>query len=174
MIVRSMRLALLLVLLVVLQTTVFPHVRVAGVVPDLGLVAAVAIAVRYGPELGAGFGFAAGLAADVFLQTPLGLGALAFGLTAFLVGVMQTRLVSPAWWMRPAVAVGAGIVSGLLFIGLGAVVGQDQLVAVHSLRIVGFAAIYDGVVALVLFPMAAAVAKPRDLEGVQVARYGAS
>ena len=174
MIVRTMRLALLLVLLVVLQTTVFPHLRVAGVVPDLGLVAAVAIAVRYGPELGAGFGFAAGLAADVFLQTPLGLGALAFGLTAFLVGGMQTRLVRPTWWIRPAVAIGAGVVSGLLFIGLGAVVGQDQLVAVHSLRIVGFAAIYDGVVALVLFPLAASAARARDLDGVQVARYGAS
>ena len=120
------------------------------------------------------FGFAAGLAADVFLQTPLGLGALAFGLTAFLVGAMQTRLVSPAWWIRPAVGIGAGIASGLLFIGLGAVVGQDQLVAVHSLQVVGFAAIYDGVVALVLFPMATAVARARDLDGPQVARYGAS
>ena len=174
MMVRTMRLALLLVFLVVLQTTVFPHLRVAAVVPDLGLVAAVAIAVRYGPELGAMFGFAAGLAADVFLQTPLGLGALAFGLTAFLVGAMQTRLVSPAWWIRPAVGIGAGIASGLLFISLGAVVGQDQLVAVHSLQVVGFAAIYDGVVALVLFPMATAVARARDLDGPQVARYGAS
>ena len=172
--VRTMRLALLLVFLVVLQTTVFPHLRVAAVVPDLGLVAAVAIAVRYGPELGAMFGFAAGLAADVFLQTPLGLGALAFGLTAFLVGAMQTRLVSPAWWIRPAVGIGAGIASGLLFIGLGAVVGQDQLVAVHSLQVVGFAAVYDGVVALGLFPMATAAARARDLDGAQVARYGAS
>ena len=172
--VRTIRLALLLVFLVVLQTTVFPHLRVAAVVPDLGLVAAVAIAVRYGPELGAMFGFAAGLAADVFLQTPLGLGALAFGLTAFLVGAMQTRLVSPAWWIRPAVGIGAGIASGLLFIGLGAVVGQDQLVAVHSLQVVGFAAVYDGVVALGLFPMATAAARARDLDGAQVARYGAS
>ena len=172
--VRTMRLALLLVFLVVLQTTVFPHLRVAAVVPDLGLVAAVAIAVRYGPELGAMFGFAAGLAADVFLQTPLGLGALAFGLTAFLVGAMQTRLVSPAWWIRPAVGIGAGIAAGLLFIGLGAVVGQDQLVAVHSLQVVGFAAVYDGVVALVLFPIATAVARARDLDGAQVARFGAS
>lgn len=172
--VRTIRLALLLVFLVVLQTTVFPHLRVAAVVPDLGLVAAVAIAVRYGPELGAMFGFAAGLAADVFLHTPLGLGALAFGLTAFLVGAMQTRLVSPAWWIRPAVGIGAGIASGLLFIGLGAVVGQDQLVAVHSLQVVGFAAVYDGVVALGLFPMATAAARARDLDGAQVARYGAS
>ena len=100
---RLVRLALLLVALVLLQTTVFPHLRIAGVVPDLGLVVAVALAVRYGPELGAGFGFAAGLASDLFLQTPLGLGALAFGMTAYLVGLSQTRSCarpggSRRWW----------------------------------------------------------------------------
>lgn len=174
MIVRTMRLALLLILLVVLQTTVFPHLRVAGVVPELGLVTALAIAVRYGPELGASFGFAAGLASDVFLQTPLGLGALAFGLTAYVVGAMQAALVRPAWWVSPAVAIGGGTLAGLLFIGLGAVVGQDQLVAVHSLRIVGFAALYDGVIALALFPIAIGAARPREDAGTGVPRYGTS
>ena len=125
--VRFIRLALLLILITVLQTAVFPHLRIAGVVPELGLVAAVAIAVRYGPELGAAFGFAAGLALDLFLQTPLGLAALAFGLTAYLVGAMQNTLARPAVWMRPAIAAGAGVVAGLLFVGLGALVGQDQL-----------------------------------------------
>ncbi len=171
--IRTVRLALLLILLMVLQTTVFPHLRIAGVVPDLGLVAAVAIAVRYGPELGASFGFAAGLASDVFLQTPLGLGALAFGLTAYVVGAMQTALVRPAWWVSPAVAIGAGSLAGLLFIGLGAVVGQDQLVAVDSLRTVGFAALYDGVIALALFPIAISTARPRVLLETGVPRYGA-
>ena len=174
MVVRTIRLALLLILLVVLQTTVFPHLRIAGVVPDLGLVAAVAIAVRYGPELGAGFGFAAGFASDVFLQTPLGLAALAVGLTAYLVGAMQGSLARPAWWINPAVAFGAGIAAGLPFIGLGAVVGQEQLVAVHSLRIVVVAALYDGAIALVVFPLAIAAARPREILGVSAPRYGAS
>lgn len=159
--VRTVRLALLLILLVVLQTTVFPHLRIAGVVPDLGLVAAVAIAMRYGPELGASFGFAAGLASDLFLQTPLGLAALAVGLTAYLVGSLQNSLVRPAWWLNPALAVGAGIVAGLLFVGIGAVVGQDQLVVARSLRTIVLAALYDGVVALALFPFAISVARPR-------------
>ena len=159
--VRLIRLALLLILITVLQTAVFPHLRVAGVVPDLGLVVAVAIAVRYGPELGAAFGFAAGLASDLFLQTPLGLAALAFALTAYLVGVMQNTLARPATWVRPAIAVGAGVVAGLLFVGLGALVGQEQLFALRSLRTIGFAALYDGVVALVLFPLAISVANPR-------------
>src|SRR6478735_9158841 len=102
MIVRLIRLALFLIFITVLQTAVFPHLRIAGVVPELGLVAAVAMSVRYGPELGAAFGFAAGLALDLFLQTPLGLAALAFGLTAYLVGAMQNTLARPATWMRPA------------------------------------------------------------------------
>ena len=95
MMLRLGRLALMLILLVVLQTALFPYLRIADVVPDLGLVAAVAIAVRYGPETGAAFGFAAGFASDVFLQTPLGLSALAFGLTAYFVGMLQRRLARP-------------------------------------------------------------------------------
>jgi rod shape-determining protein MreD len=169
--VRFIRLTLLLVLLVVLQTTVFPHLRVAGVVPDLGLVAAVAIAVRYGPELGAAFGFAAGLAADLFLQTPLGLAALAFALTAYLVGRMQSLLVRPTWWVSPAIAIGAGIVAGLLFVGIGSMVGQDQLFALRSLRTIVLAAIYDGVIALVLFPFAISVAEPRTEAARHAAGY---
>lgn len=166
-VVRLIRLTLLLVLLVVLQTTIVPHLRVAGVVPDLGLVAAVAMAVRYGPELGASFGFAAGLATDLFLQTPLGLAALAFALTAYVVGRLQNSLVRPAWWVRPAIGAGAGVLAGLLFVGFGAVVGQDQLFAVHSIRTILLAAVYDGVVALVIFPLAISVADPRtgDVHG---------
>ncbi len=169
--VRLVRLALLLILLTVLQTAVFPHLRVAGVVPDLGLVAAVAIAVRYGPETGAAFGFAAGLASDLFLQTPLGLAALSFALTAYLVGAMQNTLARPARWMRPAIAVGGGLVAGLLFVGLGALVGQEQLFAVLSLRTIVLAAVYDGVVAVAIFPLAISVADPRNGLGVRAAGY---
>ncbi len=160
MIVRAVRLLLLLVLLIILQTTLFPHLRLAGAVPELGLVAAVALAVRYGPELGAAFGFAAGLASDMFLQTPLGLGALAIGLTAYLAGRSQNALMRPTWWFAPLVAAAAGIVAGALFIGLGALVGQDQLWALHSIRVVLASSAYDGIVALVLFPLAVAVGRP--------------
>jgi rod shape-determining protein MreD len=159
-VIRIARLALLLVLLVVLQTSLMPHLRIADVVPDLGLVAAVALAVRFGPELGASFGFAAGLATDLFLQTPLGLSAFAFGFTAFLVGILQSRLARPAWWFRPAIAAAAGIVAGVCFVGLGALVGQSQLWALRSIRTILLAAAYDGVVAVVIFPLAVAVAHP--------------
>lgn len=160
MVARTFRMGLLLVLLVVLQTSVLPHLRILGVVPDLGLVVAIAISVHYGPEAGASFGFAAGFASDLFLQTPLGLSALAFGLTAYGVGVLQGRLVRPARWVAPVLTAAAGIVAGLLFVGIGGLVGQDQLFVVRSLRTISLAAVYDGLVAVVLFPVALAVARP--------------
>lgn len=174
MIVRLGRLGLLLVLLIVLQTSVFPHLRIAGVVPDLGLVVAVALALRYGPEVGAGFGFAAGLASDLFLQTPLGLSALAFGLTAYLVGLTQNAFVRPAWWVAPVVAAASGIVAGAIFVAFGAVVGQSQLWDLRSIRTILLSGVYDGVVALVLFPLAVAVARrsgPRPLAGAGTQGY---
>jgi len=173
-VIRAARLGLLLVLLVVLQTSVFPHLRILGVVPDLGLVAAVALAVAYGPELGAGFGFVAGLATDLFLQTPLGLSAFAFGFTAFLVGILQDRLVRPAWWVRPAIAAAAGVVAGVVFVGLGALVGQTQLWTLSSIRTILLAAAYDGVVSIVIFPLTIAVARthPRATDRLGATGYG--
>jgi rod shape-determining protein MreD len=171
---RTARLGFYLILLTVVQTTVMPHLRIFGVVPDLGLVAAVAVAIRYGPETGAVFGFFAGLATDAFLQTPLGLAAFAFGMTAYLVGVLQTWLVRPAWWVHPAVAAGAGVVAGLLFVGFGALVGQDQLWALRSIRTILLAAVYDGVVALVIFPLTDRVARvgPRSISASGASGYG--
>jgi rod shape-determining protein MreD len=64
---RIRRVAFLLVIALLLQVTIFPHVRLAGRVPDLGLVLAVAIAFDYGPEAGAIVGFLAGLSYDLFL-----------------------------------------------------------------------------------------------------------
>ena len=76
---------------VIVQVTVFPHLRIFGVVPDLGLVLAVAVAYRLGPEAGALTGFAAGLGYDLFLETPLALSALSYALTAYAIGVVADR-----------------------------------------------------------------------------------
>jgi rod shape-determining protein MreD len=171
-VIRAARLFLLLVFLTVLQTSLMPHLRIAGVVPDLGLVAAVALAVTFGPELGAGFGFAAGLAADLFLQTPLGLSAFAFGITAFVVGVLQARLARPAWWIRPAIATMAGVMAGVIFVGLGALVGQSQLWALDSIRTILLAAVYDGVAAIAIFPLTVAVAHPDPRGGTALGASG--
>lgn len=65
---------------------VAPHVAVAGAAPDPVLVAVVAVSVRRGARTGAGFGFTAGLGADVFLATPPGTSALAYTLVGHVLG----------------------------------------------------------------------------------------
>ncbi len=148
-----MRLALLLVAIVLIQTTILPYLRVFGVVADLGLVATVAVAYREGPETGAIFGFAAGLSMDMFLQTPLGLSALAYALTGYLIGILQGGMLRSSWWVPPVLGALGGLIGGLLFIGIGALVGQDQLFALRSLRVVLIASLLDAIVAPVMFPI---------------------
>jgi hypothetical protein len=68
------------------HAAVAPHLTVRGTAPDVLLVAVVAVSVRRGSRTGAGFGFAAGLGADVFLATPLGTSALAYTLVGHVLG----------------------------------------------------------------------------------------
>jgi rod shape-determining protein MreD len=171
--IRLGRLLLLLIAIVLVQTAVLPYARVFAVVPDLGLVATVAIAYREGPELGATFGFAAGLAMDLFLQTPLGLTALAFALTGYFIGILQGALLRSAWWVTPLLGGIGGIIGGLLYIGIGALVGQEQLWALRSLRVVLLSGLYDAIIAPIVFPIAAFAARgssPRT--GSEMSRPG--
>ncbi len=171
--IRVGRLLLLLIAIVLLQTTVLPYARVFDVVPDLGLVATVAIAYREGPELGATFGFAAGLAMDLFLQTPLGLTALSFALTGYFIGVLQGALLRSAWWVTPLLGGLGGILGGLLYIGIGALVGQEQLFAWRSLRVVMLSGLYDAIVAPIVFPIAGFAARgPSPRTGSEMSRPG--
>jgi rod shape-determining protein MreD len=161
-VIKVLRLALLLAFLLLVQVTLIPHARAFEVVPDLGLVTTVAIAYREGPEMGAVFGFFAGFVTDLFLSTPLGVSALAFALTGYLVGVVQGGLLRTAWWVPPLLGVVGGLVGGLLFLGIGGLVGQDQLFTLHALQLVGRAALYDGIAALVIFPLVAMVDPAED------------
>ena len=72
---RWLRYFLVILSLVVLQTALFPHLRVFGAVPDLLLVATAAVGYERGAEGGAVFGFVSGLAIDCFLASPLGVDA---------------------------------------------------------------------------------------------------
>jgi rod shape-determining protein MreD len=65
---------------VVAQVALAPHLAPGGAPPDLLLLSTTAVAAARGRETGAAYGFAAGLAADLFVATPFGLGALAFTL----------------------------------------------------------------------------------------------
>ena len=99
--IRRIRLGLVVIVCVVLQTTLFTHLQIDGVAPDIGLVAVLAVAYEDGPDTGAIYGFLMGLAIDLFLTTPLGLSALSFAVTGYAVGVFQAGVVRTTPWLAP-------------------------------------------------------------------------
>jgi rod shape-determining protein MreD len=154
MLIRRVRLALVIVTLVVLQTTIFTHMRVFGAIPDLLLVATAAVAYEEGPQSGAAFGFAAGLSIDLFLSTPAGLSALAFAVTGYVLGVAQGGFMRESRNIAPVLGVIGGLIGGTIFVIVGGIVGEAGFLTFTSGRIVIVAAFYDAVISFLIFPFA--------------------
>ena len=124
-----LRLAALLLVGILLQTTVVPDVRIAGICGDLMVLLTICAGLVGGAEQGAVTGFAAGLLADLFLQTtPFGLSALAYCLVGFAVGTIRVTMLRDGWLTAPLVAFVASAAGVAVFAVVGDTVGQTQLV----------------------------------------------
>ena len=123
-----------------------------------------------GPDTGAVVGFSAGLVSDLFLSsTPFGLSALAACLAGFVVGWAGTELLRARLSMVPLVAAGGTVLGVVLFVVLGYLVGQDQLMAGGGRWLVGVAlveALYAALFSLPAFVLVRwALAGPRPAPG---------
>jgi rod shape-determining protein MreD len=161
-VIRRIRLGLVVIVCVLLQTTLFTHLQIDGVAPDIGLVAVLAVAYEDGADTGAIYGFIMGLAVDLFLTTPLGLSALSFAITGYAVGVFQAGVVRTTPWLAPILGGLGGLFGGLVFITAGAIVGEDGMLSADSVRIVLIAAAYDAVIAPLVFPLVRRAARRDD------------
>jgi rod shape-determining protein MreD len=110
---RLLRIAVTMWILVVLQTTLVPPLRIAGVGPDLPLLLVLLIALQEGAAGGALAGFLAGLFVDLNAPQTLGLTSLVNSLVAFAVGMLGEHLVRNSALTRLAVALVAVLVRDL-------------------------------------------------------------
>jgi len=94
------------------------------------------------------------LAVDLFLSTPLGVSALSFSLVGYGVGVVQGGLVRSSRWVAPVMGALGGLAGGVLFVAIAALAGQDQLLALSSVRVILIASLYDALLAFAAFPIA--------------------
>lgn len=124
-----LRTPLLVLTALILTLSVLTRVRIAGVMPDLMLLLAVAAGITGGQSSGAVVGFGSGLAIDLFLQTPLGLSALVFSMVGYAVGTAQTGILRSIWWIPVLTAFVASAAGEVLFALAGAMVGETQLVS---------------------------------------------
>jgi rod shape-determining protein MreD len=161
-VIRRIRLGFVVLACVVLQTTLFTHLRVDDVAPQIGLVAVLAVAYEDGADSGAIFGFVMGLAIDLFLTTPLGLSALSFAITGYAVGVFQAGVVRTTPWLAPVLGGVGGLFGGLVFLTAGAVVGQSGFLSFDSLKIVVISALFDALIAPLVFPIVRRAARRED------------
>lgn len=143
------RVPLVLLTFLLLHTTVLADLRIREVMPDVMLLLAVAAGMTGGPVRGATMGFAAGLAVDLFLRSPMGLSALVFTLVGYAMGVAHTGVLRPSWYLR-SLAVLVGSAGGvLLYAFIGTMLGEP-LVDLHLITVVTVVAVANCVLAPVV------------------------
>lgn len=108
-----------------LQTTLLAEMRPFGVVLQLMLLLSAAAGVSAGPERGALAGFVMGLLFDLVLPTPLGLHALVFGLAGYMAGYAHTLTAAHPWWLTMLVVGGASLGAMATYPVVAAFVGLD-------------------------------------------------
>lgn len=112
---RYVGIALLFLVSMVLQTTVFDFLKVAGVKPDLVVLLVIYFAFTNGPYKGAAFGLLIGLLEDLIVGYNVGLNALALLFTGFLAGWFETKMYKE------------NLVIAFLVVFLGSIVSQSVI-----------------------------------------------
>jgi rod shape-determining protein MreD len=126
-------------------------VRIDGVRPDILLGAGIVAAVVGGPELGAVMAFALEVLADLFVNTPFGLSALAACTVAFLAGSVRSTLGANARYAVPFLTVLGSMAAVVLWALGGTVLGLPALL--HP-RLVTIAVVVAAVNLVVCAPLA--------------------
>jgi rod shape-determining protein MreD len=137
----------------VLQVGVVSDLEAFSSVGDLMLVVTLAAALAGGPDRGATYGFAAGIAYDLLLDTPFGLSALVYALVGYGVGMTAVYVIQPRWWFRLVVAAVGSVAAVLLTVLIGRLVGLGYP-ADEVVRIAGVEAAWSVVLILPAYRVA--------------------
>jgi rod shape-determining protein MreD len=152
---RTLVLVIAVSVALVLQVSLFSHVAVQGVVPDLVLLVVVAAALVYGSELGLVLGFGAGLLLDMAPPADhvAGRWALALMVAGYVAGRLAGRIGRPPVPQWLAVSTASAFVGTSAF-ALSGLVLQDPTVGVGELlRTEVVAMAWDVALAVVVVPL---------------------
>ncbi|MCQ3813216.1 MAG: rod shape-determining protein MreD [Acidimicrobiia bacterium] len=160
-----LRLALLILVALVVQVTVFVDLRFWGVAPELLVLLAVLVGYLAGPRTGPTIAFVIGLLWDVYLPSPLGLSAIVFALVAYVVAAGGAELFSDSK-AQLVIIVALGTVGALAgYALLGEVMGQRGLVDMEMLRVAVVAALLNMVLTPLVRPLMVWAIRPRLATG---------
>ena len=151
---RNLAIVVAVSVALLVQTSVFSHLQVQGVAPDLVLLVVVATGLRHGSEVGLATGFGAGLLLD--LAPPADHVAGRWALALLVVGYVAGRLTTrgeprPVQWL--GVAMAGSFVGTSLFALSGLVLSDPAVGTGELLRTSAVALGYDTLLALVVVPL---------------------
>ena len=141
------RTALVVLVALILQVTLFSQFSYEGSRPDIMILLAVMAGYRLGPERGAIVGFAAGVSFDIVLATPLGLSALVYTVVGYAVGASTSGMVRSSRWAASAVAAVGSAAGMVLYAVIGAVLGEPTLSGPSLASIVVLVAVVNAALA---------------------------
>jgi rod shape-determining protein MreD len=155
---RTPSVALLVLLAIVLQVSVFSSVTIDGVSPDLALLVVIAAALVRGPEYAAVLGFAAGLLVDIAppADHTAGRWALAFVVSGYLAGMVRRDARSSALAAVLVVAAGAFVATSIFALS-GLLIGDQRVEVGNALHTVPVAVLYDVLLTPLVIPLVIAV-----------------
>jgi len=142
---RRLFAALVIIVALVLQVIVINRLPLpGGVVPDVVLLAVVALALVHGPLPGLVTGFCAGLVADIVPPPDHTIGqyAFVFCLLGYIAGLAQTEMDRAA--VLPFIVMAAAAVGGcVLYAVLGGLLGDPRITWASSRQLVPLTALYN-------------------------------
>ncbi|MEV6415502.1 rod shape-determining protein MreD [Kribbella sp. NPDC051718] len=149
--------ALFLLIAVTVQTSLLPHIAVAGVTADLVMIVVVALALSRGAEWGAIAGFLGGLMLDVAppADHTAGRWALALALSGYVAGLIRRETsAAPVGPVAVALTVVLGAALSLTVYSATGSLLHDPAVDWGEFGVrLGIAAGYDVVAAILVIPL---------------------
>jgi len=131
-----------------LQTTLLADMRPAGVVIQAMLLLSVAGGIAGGPERGALAGFVLGFLFDLVLTSPLGLHALVYGLAGFLAGYINSLTIDHPRWLIVLVVGVASAASTAIYPVAAAMIGEEVVFSTRLITVVAVVSVANMVLAV--------------------------
>ena len=142
----------------VLQSTLFSQITLAGVKPELVYLVTIVLALLEGPSAGAVAGFAGGMTQDFLLNQPKGTTALTLTLVGYAVGMLRQYIVTPSPLLPVVVVAGATMV-GILFYGIVAFLLGVDVGGMYLVKAAVLSGVYDAVLTPIFYPIVRRVAE---------------
>ncbi len=145
--------AAVVVTALLLQSTIFAQIELAGARPELLYLVTIGLAMLEGPSAGAIGGFSAGMAQDFLLHAPKGITALTLTLVGYVVGTIRPYITTPSP-ILPVLMVGGFTAGGVLFYGFVAfLLGQLAEGLLYLLRVAVLSAVYNAILTPLVYPV---------------------